>query len=289
MTEIWSRLGIPPTSDQAALRLAYAGRLKQVRPDVDPEGFRALREAFEAARRMAGDTAAAPAFVPARPVPPSAPPALSPAPSAAPAIRRDLAEGRLLDAARDWNQAVATGQLGFNEELVLQEEIARAMVAAPAVDLAALDKAARLMDWPAAARMLKAPASVVDVMARRDAAAWLAGMKRQTEAGWLWSFRARKRRRAARLLLRPAPSRLSRWFPYRLGSADFSYWLKPLAVHRRWLGKTIHPARVEWCVASTRRIDVWLVRVTGWILTMWLPLMVAAPFIAAIIRAFSDP
>ncbi len=43
----WRELGLSPTRDLAAIRRAYAARLRQVRPDQDAAGFRALREAYE--------------------------------------------------------------------------------------------------------------------------------------------------------------------------------------------------------------------------------------------------
>jgi hypothetical protein len=56
---MWDELGIAPIADLAAIRRAYAARLKQTRPDDDPEGFRSLRAAFEQAlaraERMAAD------------------------------------------------------------------------------------------------------------------------------------------------------------------------------------------------------------------------------------------
>lgn len=45
----WHTLGIPPTRDEAAIKRAYAQQLKQHRPDRDPQGFIALRAAYEAA------------------------------------------------------------------------------------------------------------------------------------------------------------------------------------------------------------------------------------------------
>ena len=45
----WQTLGIAPTSDEAAIKKAYAARIREHRPDRDPEGFRAVRTAYEEA------------------------------------------------------------------------------------------------------------------------------------------------------------------------------------------------------------------------------------------------
>jgi hypothetical protein len=48
---IWDDLAIPPTADPATIRRAYAMKLKQCRPDDDPEAFVRLRAAYDAALR----------------------------------------------------------------------------------------------------------------------------------------------------------------------------------------------------------------------------------------------
>jgi hypothetical protein len=47
--DIWQELGIEPSGDRAAIRRAYAERLRRVHPEDDPEGFQRLRAAYEAA------------------------------------------------------------------------------------------------------------------------------------------------------------------------------------------------------------------------------------------------
>lgn len=60
MYDVWTILGIDPTDDVRAIKKAYARRLKENRPADDPEGFQALRKAYEIARESAEN--AAPAY-----------------------------------------------------------------------------------------------------------------------------------------------------------------------------------------------------------------------------------
>lgn len=46
---IWHTLGIEPTRDARAIKLAYASRLKQIKQEQSPAAFQALREAYEQA------------------------------------------------------------------------------------------------------------------------------------------------------------------------------------------------------------------------------------------------
>ena len=48
----WKTLGIAPTSDEAAIKQAYAARIREYRPDRDPDGFRRVRAAYEEALRL---------------------------------------------------------------------------------------------------------------------------------------------------------------------------------------------------------------------------------------------
>jgi len=54
MTAIWTTLGIAPTTETAAIRRAYAEKLRTIDQDRDPDAFMALRSAFTTALRLAG-------------------------------------------------------------------------------------------------------------------------------------------------------------------------------------------------------------------------------------------
>lgn len=69
----------PETASLKDLKAAYAARLRHVRPEDDPKGFMALRQAFEDAKR----------YLAYRPTPHTEPPAHVPQDANAPAGERD--------------------------------------------------------------------------------------------------------------------------------------------------------------------------------------------------------
>jgi hypothetical protein len=56
---VWALLGIAPTDDQRAIRVAYSAKLRDIDPGSDPQAFIVLREAFEAVRSGKPDHIAA--------------------------------------------------------------------------------------------------------------------------------------------------------------------------------------------------------------------------------------
>lgn len=79
----WALLGIEPTTELAAIKKAYALRLKVTRPDDDADAYQALRGAYERVQQWAAwerSRASAPQAEAAPPSAPDMPPTVEPAP-----------------------------------------------------------------------------------------------------------------------------------------------------------------------------------------------------------------
>lgn len=95
--EDWARLGIEPTTQLAAIKKAYAVKLKVTRPDDDAQAYQALRAAYERAQQWAAWARAEAEQGREVPLPagpaadaPDAPVALTPEPAAPPVDVPDL-------------------------------------------------------------------------------------------------------------------------------------------------------------------------------------------------------
>lgn len=100
MVNTWETLGVAPTSDEGAIRRAYAMRAREWRPDTHPREFARLREAYEFALAQAREPAAAaePAPMPATGAPPEPEPA-------APPSARAKAQSMVAEVARCYSEA----------------------------------------------------------------------------------------------------------------------------------------------------------------------------------------
>jgi hypothetical protein len=186
---IWSELGIAPTRDAAAIRRAYATRLRTVRPDEDPQGFARLRQAYERALAMA---AAAPATasvgaVPAQPltqaVAPEIAPQIIPAVPRPDALAECLRRGDVL-AAADWLLAArAAGTLPLRDDLRFTDRLGWAMAQDRTLPADAVRAAAERLGWLQGG----APDGWGKALrARLDAEAWLAALHRDAASWTRW-------------------------------------------------------------------------------------------------------
>jgi hypothetical protein len=243
----WQELGIAPTTDQQAIRRAYAQRLKALDVEAQPDAFARLRAAFEAVLRRPGAT------------PPPAPPradggtVVMPEPDAALAAIRALLEGgRLTEAFALLEEA--GGRLAFAETEALQAEfLVRAGEPAPLPD-GLLLRMARRFDWGNALHPLRRSraAAFATLDRRLDAELWYAEL-RACAARPKPLLRRDDRRLAARALLRGAPSWYERLYPRtlqlgrpRLASVLVAE-LQAFDRHAAWVGERFDERRIRWC------------------------------------------
>lgn len=133
----WNILGIPPQTDLAAIRAAYAEKTRACHPEEDPEGFAALHEAYRAAMAQARQWRSRPAEAESAEPEPDLP-APAEEQSSAPETEEDLFAGTEFEAdairteelrhleeeptpeglAKDSAEALARSRLGNSESLV---------------------------------------------------------------------------------------------------------------------------------------------------------------------------
>ena len=268
-TGSWELLGIAPTGDRGAIRRAYAGRLKAIDSGADPDGFRSLRVAYEAALQGAAwieeggggalarvvlepdveiDRPVEPAVRPATPMVPQ-PLVVTKAHREAPSrgsaenIRQLIRDGRPLEAAAAW---ASSTELSFRDTKALSEELA-ARAIDPEMDLSTLDRLIEAMNWREAAADRRGSPALVAVMQRQLAERWFSGLVATAamHAWWpgLWCSRVV----AARLVMRPAPGWFERLTPWTWSTSGLAYWMQGVRRHRRWVAPHLDAARVAWC------------------------------------------
>ena len=247
MAGIWAELGIEPTRDAAAIRRAYAARLKTIRPDEDPQGFARLRQAYERALAFAASSpvsAEQPKAPEPSPPPKPEPPLAPPAPVTQPQASSTAAEGmadllsrRDVLAAAQWLvEARRSMRLGLQDDIRLADQLGWTMARDFTLPYEQVEKAAVLLGWTTHAN----GAWAADLKARLEAEAWLAGLQR-TGASWTrWlgaasPVAARSLLGKGRLRLLPAMSRdptlRKRYGEYLL--------------HRSIVGDSFDPERIE--------------------------------------------
>jgi hypothetical protein len=274
MPDPWHRLGIARTNDVAVIRATYAALLKKTRPDVDPDGFRSLREAFEAARRWAEQnwqSGGTPVALVREPPPDS---------GVRDRIIAALEAGRLVEAAETWRAGLDNGQLSFRDEDHLSLQLARRC--GPPLEPAMLAQIAELMGWQEVGKRYGAPQPILDVLARHAAEQWMLDLRGAAAGPFRWRRKPRALRRAARLLLKPAPGPVAWHFPYAPSSPDFRPWLAEWERHRPVLGDRIDPRRLAWCRASMTRTDARLVAGLWRLLVFFFALQMFVTLLAAI-------
>ena len=197
MTDIWAELGIARTNDPAAIRRAYAARIKAVRPETDPQGFALLRAAYE--RALARAEAPMPAITKlavALPVATPAPEPPSPVDVAFSLVADCVRRGDLVAAADHLATMRAAGTLTMDEAIRLADQLGWSLAQDRFLTADAVRAAATRLGWGDDdtagpwAKMLRA---------RLDGERWLETLRAQAKSRWV--FVGATQALAARILL----------------------------------------------------------------------------------------
>lgn len=274
----WEDLGIPPTPDRAAIRRAYARRLKTIDADREPEAFQRLRHAYETALEGSPADAAPRLSPPADPPPPDPDAFEAECRQALAGLNEAIDRRDAAAAARLFAQAWRSGHLPLEIDEGLIERLMGLVLHDPALPPAVLDEIMRCTGWDTPRREpehltgLK-QAAIAKLAAERwykelrtaarrspwDRDLWRDAWK---VPGWIcWLLLAgllvdavapgsnvRDSRRVARTLLGETGRH---WLP-RFSLEVGERWIKAASMHAPWLAGRIDP---DWIGAIGKRID----------------------------------
>jgi hypothetical protein len=200
---IWDILGIAPTPDEATIRRAYAAVLKRVRPDEDPEGFRKLRGAYEAAMHGAARQAAAQKVRAVRDPGPAPAPATQPTPTpTAPSLEQQaealIRQGDTSAAAALLLAARGENTLSLGPWMRLSDLLALRLAQDPATPEPQVERIATDFGWYGQGAQPATPV-VRALRVRINAARWIATV-RADAAKWTRFFGNDKAAASAMLL-----------------------------------------------------------------------------------------
>jgi hypothetical protein len=257
---MWQELGIAATTDIAAIRRAYAGRLRLIDVDRDPAVFQRLRQAFEAAlreveTRQAREAADPPEEDDADPLPE----ATATIPQAAPdgsedadaaggeirlrqlryGIQRALAKGDSERALAQATEAMAQGLMSLDE----QEDLGTALMTVAVEDRHLPAEHFRLMaqifGW-GRPKVGDADMALRErVASRLEAEAWYSSLCDATIKQRWATYEQRQERLLARILLGQVSLR---WVAL-IHSGFIRWWLAPYDRHEPWLGDRVDRRR----------------------------------------------
>lgn len=257
--DCWAELGIALTGDVAAIRRAYAVRLKSIDADRAPEAFMRLRQAYEEAVETAAADANSDDIPHAEPhtsfadvlrdVPaPVPPPVLVPHEERVPygaldafraAFEALIEEGHTREAGATLEGALAQGLVPLGRSTEFVSVLAVCALADPTLAPDELDVLGRAFRAP-------------DLRERAQGLRWLARIEADARAGpfgWMWSRWVRRRSRVARAVLIQKDQNVL--------SSDLTLLRAETgnaSRYAQWLGGRIDAALLESKVANLERI-----------------------------------